>query len=111
MQLFFIPLSNVSSVNSTQSYQRTNISSLVVLLAKNIVLYRYNELTQPGTASMLQDSKFMFEFYERQIEEHRQDFDENNMRDLVDLYLEDEKKPESERAFTSEAPPVTVDKP
>ena len=54
---------------------------------------------------MLQDSKFMFEFYERQIEEHRQDFDENNMRDLVDLYLEDEKKPESERAFTSEAPP------
>ena len=54
---------------------------------------------------MLQDSKFMFEFYERQIEEHRQDFDENNMRDLVDLYLEDEKKPESERAFTSEALP------
>ena len=55
--------------------------------------------------------KFMYEFYERQIDEHRQNFDENSLRDLVDLYLEDEKKPESERAFTSEALPVTVDKP
>ena len=49
--------------------------------------------------------KYMYEFYERQIDEHRQDFDENSLRDLIDLYLEDEKKPESERAFTSEALP------
>ena len=53
----------------------------------------------------MNDAKFMYEFYGKQIDEHRQDFDENNLRDLVDLYLEDEKKPESERAFTSEVPP------
>ena len=56
----------------------------------------------------MNDAKFMFALYERQIEEHRQDFDENNLRDLVDLYLDDEKKPENERAFTSEATPVNV---
>ena len=56
----------------------------------------------------MNDAKFMFALYERQIEEHRQDFDENNLRDLVDLYLEDEKKPENERAFTSEALSVNV---
>ena len=56
----------------------------------------------------MNDAKFMFALYERQIEEHRQDFDENNLRDLVDLYLDDEKKPENERAFTSEALSVNV---
>ena len=56
----------------------------------------------------MNDAKFMYEFYGKQIDEHRQDFDENNLRDLVDLYLEDEKKPENERAFTSEALSVNV---
>ena len=56
----------------------------------------------------MNDAKFMFALYERQIEEHRQDFDEHNLRDLVDLYLDDEKKPENERAFTSEALSVNV---